>query len=102
MEIDFNEREKVSFKSFLIFSLFLLTFINTGFLLTSAYFRISEIELAGNNELFQETDFIKLALGQSIWLITDDTFMNEMLQMPTIQSVNIKKDYPNAEIIDVN
>tara|TARA_B100001113_G_C21011988_1_gene579719 strand:+ start:226 stop:924 length:699 start_codon:yes stop_codon:yes gene_type:complete len=101
MEIDFNEREKVSFKSFLIFSLFLLTFINTGFLLTSAYFRISEIELAGNNELFQETDFIKLALGQSIWLITDDTFMNEMLQMPTIQSVNIKKDYPNKITIEL-
>ena len=101
MEIDFNEREKVSFKSFLIFSLFLLIFINVGFLLTSAYFRISEIELAGNNELFQETDFIKLALGQSIWLITDDTFMNEMLQMPTIQSVNIKKDYPNKITIEL-
>ena len=101
MENDFNEREKVSFKSFLIFSLFILIFLNTGFLLTSDYFRVSEIELSGNNELFQETDFIKLALGQSIWLINNDTFMDQTQQMPTIQSINIKKEYPNKITIEL-
>ena len=39
MEIDFNEQEKVSFRSFLIFSLFLLIILNTGFTLNSAYFQ---------------------------------------------------------------
>tara|TARA_B100001287_G_C22445637_1_gene418041 strand:- start:4 stop:702 length:699 start_codon:yes stop_codon:yes gene_type:complete len=101
MEIDFNEQEKVSFKSFLIFTLFLLIFLNAGFMLNSAYFRVSEIELAGSNELLQETDFIKLALGQSIWLINDDTFTNEILLMPTIQSINVSKEYPNKITIEL-
>ena len=30
MEIDFNEQEKVSFRSFLIFSLFLLIILNSA------------------------------------------------------------------------
>ena len=101
MEIDINEHEKVSFRSFLIFSLFLLIVLNTGFSLNSSYFRVSEVELAGNNELFQETDFIKLALDQSIWLINDDTFANEVLQMPTIESVVINKEYPNKITIEL-
>ena len=101
MEIDINEHEKVSFRSFLIFSLFLLIVLNTGFSLNSSYFRVSEVELAGNNELFQETDFIKLALDQSIWLINDDTFTKEVLQMPTIESVIITKEYPNKITIEL-
>ena len=102
MENDFNEQEKVSFKSFLIFSLFILIFLNTGFLLTSDYFRVSEIELSGNNELFQETDFIKLALGQSIWLVNSDTFSDNLLQIPTIESIIITKEYPNKITIELN
>ena len=58
MEIDFNEQEKVSFRSFLIFSLFLLIILNTGFTLNSAYFRVSKVglntrarELSGEMEL---------------------------------------------------
>ena len=101
MEIDINEHEKVSFRSFLIFSLFLLIILNTGFTLNSSYFRVSEVELAGNDELFQETDFIKLALDQSIWLINDNTFANEVLQMPTIESVVINKEYPNKITIEL-
>ena len=58
MEIDFNEQEKVSFRSFLIFSLFLLIILNTGFTLNSAYFRVSKVEVLGNNEIFDEADFV--------------------------------------------
>ena len=95
MKIDFNEQEKVSFRSFLIFSLFLLIILNTGFTLNSAYFRVSKVEVLGNNELFDEADLIKPALGQSIWLINNDTFSDNILQLPTIESVIISKEYPN-------
>ena len=102
MEIDINEHEKVSFRSFLIFSLFLLVVLNTGFSLNSSYFRVSQVELAGNDELFQETDFIKLALDQSIWLINNDTFSDYKLQIPTIESINISsKEYPNKITIEL-
>ena len=84
MEIDFNEQEKVSFRSFLIFSLFLLTVLNIGFSLNSSYFRISKVEVIGSNELFDETELIKLALGQSIWLINNDSFSNELLKLSLI------------------
>ena len=102
MEIDFNEQEKVSFRSFLIFSLFLLIILNTGFTLNSAYFRVSKVEVLGNNEIFDEADLIKPALGQSIWLVNSDTFSDNMLQIPTIESVIISKEYPNKITIELN
>ena len=101
MEIDFNDREKISFRSFLIFSFFLLLILNTGFSLNSTYFRVSEVKVLGVNELFDETDLIKTALGQSIWLISDDTFSDKMLQSPTIESVLIRKEYPNKITIEI-
>ena len=102
MEIDFNEQEKVSFRSFLIFSLFLLIILNTGFILNSAYFRVSKVEVLGNNEIFDKADLIKPALGQSIWLVNNDTFSDNMLQIPTIESVIISKEYPNKITIELN
>ena len=102
MEIDFNEQEKVSFRSFLIFSLFLLIILNTGFTLNSAYFRVSKVEVLGNNEIFDEADLIKPALGQSIWLVNSDTFSDNLLQIPTIESIIITKEYPNKITIELN
>ena len=102
MEIDFNEQEKVSFRSFLIFSLFLLIILNIGFTLNSAYFRVSNVEVLRSNEIFDEADLIKPALGQSIWLINNDTFSDNILQLPTIESVIISKEYPNKITIELN
>ena len=101
MEINYNEQEKVSFQSFLMFSLFLLIILNTGFTLNSAYFRVSKVEVLGNNEIFDEADLIKPALGQSIWLVNNDTFADNMLQIPTIESVIISKEYPNKITIEL-
>ena len=101
MEIDFNEQEKVSFRSFLIFSLFLLIILNTGFTLNSAYFRVIKVEVLSNIEIFDEADLIKPALGQSIWLVSNDTYSDNMLQMPTIESVIITKEYPNKIKIEL-
>ena len=101
MEINYNEQEKVSFQSFLMFSLFLLIILNTGFTLNSAYFRVSKVEVLGNNEIFDEADLIKPALGQSIWLVNNDTFADNMLQIPTIESFIISKEYPNKITIEL-
>ena len=101
MEIDFNEQEKVSFRTFLIFSLFLLITLNTGFILNSAYFRVSNVEVLGSNKIFDEADLIKSALGQSIWLINNDTFSDNILQLPTIESVIISKEYPDKITIEL-
>ena len=101
MEIDFNEHEKVSFRSFLIFSLFLLIILITGFTLNSTSFRVSDVEVLSTNEIFYKNDFIKPALGQSIWLINNDTFSDNMLQRPTIESLIISKEYPNKITIEL-
>ena len=101
MEINFNEQEKVSFRSFLIFSLFLLIILNTGFTLNSAYFRVSKVEVLGSSELFDEANLIKQALGQSIWLINNDNFSDDMLQIPIIESIIITKEYPNKITIEL-
>ena len=101
MKIDFNEQEKVSFRSFLIFSLFLLIILNTGFTLNSAYFRVSKVQVISNSEMFDEADFLKPALGQSIWLVNNDTFSDNILKTPTIESVIISKEYPNKITIEL-
>tara|TARA_B100000927_G_C16401649_1_gene443647 strand:- start:106 stop:804 length:699 start_codon:yes stop_codon:yes gene_type:complete len=101
MQIEFNEKDKASFRAFLIFSLFLLIILNTGLTLNSASFRVSNVEVLSSNEIFYEEDFIKPALGQSIWLINNDTFSNNMLQRPTIESVIISKEYPNKITIQL-
>ena len=101
MEIHFDEKEKISFRLFLVFSLFLLIILNTGFTLNSTYFRVSKVEVIGNNELVNEADLIKSALGQSIWLINSDTFSDNMLTIPTIESVIISKEYPNKITIEL-
>jgi len=101
MEINFNEQEKVSFRSFLIFSLFLLIILNTGFTLNSAYFRVSKVEVLGSSDLFDKADLIKPALGQSIWLINNETFSDKILQISTIESVIISKEYPNKITIEL-
>ena len=101
METNFNEQEKVSFRSFLIFSFFLLIILNVGYLLNSAYFRVIKVEVVGNNELFEETELIKPALGQSIWLVNSDTFSDEILDIPIIEKVTITKEYPNEIKIEL-
>ena len=70
--------------------------------MNSAYFRVSKVEVLGNNEIFDEADLIKSALGQSIWLINNDTFSDNILQLPTIESVIISKEYPNKITIELN
>ena len=101
MQIDFNELEKASLRSFLIFSLFLLIILITGFTLNSTSFRVSNVEVLSSNEIFYKNDFIKPALGQSIWLINNDTFSDNMLQRPTIESLIISKEYPNKITIEL-
>ena len=101
MQIDFNELEKASLRSFLIFSLFLLIILITGFTLNSTSFRVSDVEVLSSNEIFYKNDFIKPALGQSIWLINNDTFSDNMLQRPTIESLIISKEYPNKITIQL-
>ena len=101
MQIDFNELEKASLRSFLIFSLFLLIILITGFTLNSTSFRVSDVEVLSSNEIFYKNDFIKPALGQSIWLINNDTFSDNMLQRPTIESLIISKEYPNKITIEL-
>ena len=70
--------------------------------MNSAYFRVSNVEVFGSNEIFDEADLIKSALGQSIWLINNDTFSDNILQLPTIESVIISKEYPNKITIELN
>ena len=102
MEIDFNEQEKISFRSFLIFSFFLLIILNTAFTLNSDYFRVSKVEVFGSNELINEDDLIKSALGKSIWLINNDTFSDTMLKSPTLETIIIFKERPNKITIELN
>jgi len=101
MEIDFNEQEEISFRSFLIFSFFLLIILNTAFTLNSDYFRVSKVEVFGSNELINEDDLIKSALGKSIWLINNDTFSDTMLKSPTLETIIIFKERPNKITIEL-
>ena len=101
METDFNKRDIASFRSFLIFSFFLLSFLNIGLFLNSSYFRVSLVNVVSESELFEETEFINLILGQSIWLVNGDTFSDKKTKLPTLQDIIIKKEGFNEVTLEI-
>ncbi len=101
METNFNKKDAVSLKSFLIFTFFLLSALNFGFYSNSAYFRVTQVNVVSDSELYKETEFINLILGQSIWRVNDNTFSDKVLELPTLQDINIKREGSNEITLEL-
>ena len=101
MNTNYNQQEKTSFKSFLVFSFLLTTFINLGFSLNSSQFRVNEVELINDSLTFQKNEFTNIVFGHSIWTVSNDTFSDIIIQYPTIENITVSKSYPNKIFLEI-
>ena len=97
-----NLQEKNVFRSFLIFTFLLTGILNVGFSINSSNFRVKTIEIESTSNKYDSTDFSKEVLYQSIWLINSDTFISKKMQYPTIENLEVLKDYPDKVVLVIN
>jgi hypothetical protein len=102
MESEHRLQEKNRFRTFLIFALLLSSILNVGFSINSSHFRIKTIEIDSISNKFDSIDFSNEVLNQSIWLINSDTFISKKMQYPTIENIEVLKDYPNKVILVIS
>ena len=102
MESLHNLQEKNGFRSFLIFTFLLTGILNVGFSINSINFRVKTIEIESNSDKYDSTNFSKEVLNQSIWFINSDTFISKKMQYPTIENVEVRKEYPDKVILVIS
>ena len=102
MESLYNLQEKNGFRSFLIFTFLLTGILNVGFSINSSNFRVKIIEIESTSNKYDTTNFSKEVLNQSIWLINNDTFISKKMQYPTIENVEVRKEYPDKVILVIS
>jgi len=98
----YNLQEKNGFRSFLIFTFLLTGILNVGFSINSINFRVKTIEIESNSDKYDSTNFSKEVLNQSIWFINSDTFISKKMQYPTIENVEVRKEYPDKVILVIS
>ena len=95
MESEYVLQEKNRFRSFLIFAFLLTGILNIGLSINSSHFRVKTIEIESISNNYNSNDFSNEVLNQSIWLINSDTFISKKIQYPTIENVEVHRDYPD-------
>ncbi len=103
--MNYTQLEKSFFKSFLLFSIVVLLFVNIFFTLNSSKYRINQIIIQSNGYLTNNLVIPNSIYKTSIWLVSENNFQELVLSEPSIEKVNIKKNYPNSlyvEIIEVS
>ena len=95
MESEYILQEKNRFRSFLIFAFLLTGILNIGLSINSSHFRVKTIEIESISNNYNSNDFSNEVLNQSIWLINSDTFTSKKIQYPTIENVEVHRDYPD-------
>ena len=102
MESEYSLQEKNRFRSFLVFTFLLTCILNVGFSINSSNFRVKTIEIESISNNYNSTDFSDEVLNQSIWLINSDTFISNKMQYPTIENVEVRRDYPDKVILTIS
>ncbi len=102
MESEYSLQERNSFRPFLIFTFLLIGILNVGFSINSSHFRVKTIEIESISNKYDSTDFSNEVLNQSIWLINSDTFISKKMQYPTVENIEVLKEYPDKIILVIS
>ena len=90
---------------FFIFSFILLTSINNNSFLKkiSSLLEINHIKIQGlsENENHKLSNEFKSLLFENIFLVNNKKFQEILIKNDLIQSFNIKKNYPNSILINI-
>ena len=97
--MNYTDIERQTFKTFLVFSTFVLTTLGLFFNLASSIYRVSQISFEENKEInFSSLDDL---LGTSIWLVDDYYFDAFYDDNPKVEQISIRKDLPNGLLVEV-
>ena len=102
MENEYSLQVTNGFKSFLIFAFLLVVILNVGLSINSSYFRVKTVEIESISNSYNKTDFINEIFNQSIWFINSETFTSKKMQYPTIENVEVRKEYPDKVILIIS
>ena len=102
MESEFSLQEKNSFRTFLIFTFLLTGILNVAFSINSSHFRVKTIEIESISNKYNSNDFSNEGLNKSIWLINSDSFASKKMQYPTIENIEVRREYPDEIILIIS
>ena len=102
MESEYSLHETNGFKSFLIFAFLLVGILNLGFSINSSQFRVKTVEIESVSNKYNSTDFLNEILNQSIWFINSENFTSKKMQYPTIENIEVRKEFPDKVILIIS
>jgi len=97
--MNYGEIERRTFRTFLGFSTLLLGLIVVFSIITSGFYRVSDIAYDYNPELNMNS--IESLMGKSIWLVDDSNFENFYEENPTVERISHEKDLPRKLILEI-
>ena len=97
--MNYGDIERQTFRTFLAFTMFVLTGVVVFFNLTSNLYRVSNISYDDSLDLnFITLENIK---GTSIWLIDDTYFDRFYVHNPSVENISIKKELPDTLLVNI-
>ena len=96
----YNDIEKTSFKTFLVFSFFLLALLLPSYLIFSSKYMIRNIEFSPKYQV--DNTFLDTLYGESIWTLNENSVESLYSTDPTIEKIELIKILPSQLEIKLN
>ena len=97
--MNYGEIERQTFKTFLAFSILVISVLLIFFNITSNFYRVSNITYINDTDLSKTS--LESLKGRSIWLVDDTYFDSFYLENPSVEKISITKELPNTLVVDV-
>ncbi|MEL0239266.1 MAG: FtsQ-type POTRA domain-containing protein, partial [Candidatus Actinomarina sp.] len=85
--------EKTSFKTFLVFSFFLLAILLPSYLIFSSKYMVRNVEFSPKYQV--DSSFLETLYGESIWTLDETSVESLYSSDPTIEKIELTKILPS-------
>jgi len=89
--------EKTSFRTFLVFSFFLLVLLLPSYLIFSSKYTVRNIEVSPIYQI--DSSFLETLYGKSIWTLDENSVKSLYSTDPTIEKIELTKILPSKLLI---
>ena len=97
--MNYGEIEKQTFRTFLVFTTFLVSLILVFFNIASKVYRVSNLTYDDNLDV--NISSLENLRGTSIWLVDDTNFVGFYEDNPSVERISIKRELPDTLLIDI-
>ena len=92
--------EKISFRTFLIFSIFLLALLLPSYLIFSSRYMVRYVEFSPNYNV--DNIFLNSVYDKSIWILDESSLESLYVTDPTIEKIELVKILPSKLKVKLN